>query len=168
MWSGGHLKDDIDEHLMANIIDILLPHKHCLRRLVLDAHRMAVEDDHYVRYTEDHLLPVGSLKDFTALKHMDVLRYMLVGLPAELRYGEDDVEEEEVLVEQYHQELRRIATEMTCDLGYFDAEVDDIFMQVLTDVFPAQLESLVIRENVRVIKELFDVFQKLSKKQQHV
>lgn len=121
-----------------DVISALGKHKDSLERIILKSVAGMFADDNI------HIMPLGSLKSFKVLRHLDLPLFLLVGSPAQRSSQklEPDVTQHdnfEDLMESYLQGCARFHAKSGGDL-------QATLWSLLTDVFPPTLRTLRLRK----------------------
>jgi hypothetical protein len=148
-----HEDDLLTQHIVPALRKWL---KETPKKIVLDW-RKVNSQDMYPGSGEHTLLPIGSFNDFTALKHLDMPRDMFIGrqgIARPLTPGTttDQLLEEEggshfmALIEYSRSVLRHAPEHERVPVSESSSGIGEpADWAALTDVFPAQLETLVLQ-----------------------
>lgn len=123
-----------------DVIYILGKHKSSLERLALmSAEGCVLAND------KGTTMPIGSLKAFSALKHLDLPILLLVGKP--LQAPHDRLKISDIFQDSFENELERYLKNRARHLAGAGGDLRQSLWALLTDVFPASLRILYLREN---------------------
>lgn len=129
----------------GDVLTALHKHKDSLQRLILLSVPGCI-----LTHDEYWVLPVGPLKRFPALKHLDLPISLLVGKPAHALKQNGILQPGVTLEDRFGNDMEDYLRSLTSFLAKSYADFlpyHSSLWSLLTDVFPASLEMLNLREN---------------------